>query len=261
MENGATHYLIFMLILHKILPAFFLPIGLGVFVVIVGALLRKWIVVWAGVVLLWVLSMPVTGDWLIRQVEGVDKRIAIESLEQADAVVVLGGMVEQVPKVRYGEWGEAADRFEGGIEVFRAGKAPLLVFMGAKMPWMPDAGPEGDILAERAELLGVSGEAIRVTGKVRNTAEEAIAVKELLAELERPNVILVTSAFHMNRAAMLFRNVDIKVQPFPVDFRATYYRELTLVDFLPSAEGVENSELAMREMLGWGYYWLLHSLR
>lgn len=205
--------------------------------------------------------MPVTGDWLIRQVEGVETRISVDSLQSADAVAVLGGMVKQVPGVRYGEWGEAADRFEGGIEVFRAGKAPLLIFMGAKMPWMPDARPEGDILAERAELLGVSGEAIRVTGKVGNTAEEAIAVKELLAELERPNVILVTSAFHMNRAAMLFRNVGIKVQPFPVDFRATYYRELTLVDFLPSAEGVKNSELAMREMLGWGYYWLLHSLR
>ena len=261
MENGTTHYLIFMLILHKILPVFFLPIGLGIFVILVGALFRKWIVVWFGVVLLWGLSMPVTGDWLIRQVEGVETRISVDSLQSADAVVVLGGMVKQVPQVRYGEWGKAADRFEGGIEVFRAGKARLLIFMGAKMPWTPDARPEGDILAERAELLGVSGEAIRVTGKVGNTAEETIAVKELLAELERPNVILVTSAFHMNRAAMLFRNVGIKVQPFPVDFRTSYYKESTLIDFLPSAEGLENSELAMREMLGRGYYWLLHSLR
>lgn len=250
-----------MLILHKILPVFFLPLGLGIVVVMVGAMLRKWIVVWAGVVLLWMLSMPVTGDWLIRRVEGVDKRVVIESLEQADAVVVLGGMVEQVPGVRYGEWGEAVDRFEGGIEVFRAEKAPLLIFMGAKMPWTPDARPEGDILAERAELLGVSGEAIRVTGKVGNTAEEAIAVKELLAELERPNVVLVTSAFHMNRAALLFRNAGIKVQPFPVDFRATYYREMTLVDFLPSAAGMENSELAIREMIGTLYYKAVASLR
>ena len=250
-----------MLILHKILPVFFLPIGLGIFVILVGALFRKWIVIWFGVVLLWGLSMPVTGDWLIRQVEGVETRISVDSLQSADAVVVLGGMVKQVPKVRYGEWGEAADRFEGGIEVFRTGKAPLLIFMGAKMPWAPDARPEGEILAERAELLGVSSEAIRVTGKVGNTAEEAIAVKELLAKLERPNVILVTSAFHMNRAAMLFRDAGIEVQPFPVDFRTSYYRELTLVDFLPSAEGLGNSELAMREMLGRGYYWLLHSLR
>lgn len=51
MENGITRYLIFKLMLHKILPVFFLPLGLEIVVVIVGAMLRKWIVVWAGAVL------------------------------------------------------------------------------------------------------------------------------------------------------------------------------------------------------------------
>ena len=56
-----------MLIFHKILPIFFLPIGLGILVLFVGALFRKWVFVWLGIVLLWVLSMPVTGEWLMRQ--------------------------------------------------------------------------------------------------------------------------------------------------------------------------------------------------
>lgn len=248
------HSLFSMLILHKILPVFFLPLGLGIVVVVIGALFRKWVVVWIGVALLWVLGMPVTGDWLIRQVEGVDRRVAVESLRHAEAVVVLGGMVEQVPGVPYGEWGEAADRFEGGMEVFRAGKAPLLIFMGAKMPWAPDARPEGEILAERAIRLGISEDVVRVTGRVGNTADEARAVKDLLAEVKDPEVVLVTSAFHMNRAVMLFRNVGIEVQPFPVDFRTSYYSELTLIDFLPSANGIKNSEIAMKEMLGILYY-------
>ena len=250
-----------MLVFHKILPAFFLPIGLGIVVLLIGALFRKWVVVWLGVVLLWVLSMPVTGDWLIRQIEGVETRVAVESLGQADAVAVLGGVVEQVPDVPYGEWRDAADRFEAGIEVFQAGKAPLLIFMGAKMPWMPDARPEGEILAERAIRLGVPEEAVRVTGRVGNTADEAEVVREVLSGVEKPHVILVTSAFHMNRASMLFRNAGIDVQPFPVDFRTSYYSELTLIDFLPNAYGLENSEIAMREMLGTLYYKVLASLR
>ncbi len=246
-----------MLILHKILPAFFLPIGLGIVVLLIGALFRKWIMVWFGVLLLWVLSMPVTGDWLMRQIEGVETRVALESLEQADAVVVLGGVLWQVPGVRYGEWGEAADRFEAGVEVFQAAKAPLLIFMGAKQPWKPEERPEGEILAERAIRLGIPEEIVQVSGRVGNTADEAMAVKELLAGIERPKVVLVTSAFHMNRAAMLFRNAGMEVQPFPVDFRTYYYNELTLIDFLPSAYGVENSEIAIREMLGLGYYWVM----
>jgi uncharacterized SAM-binding protein YcdF (DUF218 family) len=243
-----------MLILHKILPVFFLPLGLSIVIVIIGALLRKWAMVLAGVVLLWVFSMPVTGDRLIRQVEGIDRRIAVESLEPADAVVVLGGMVEQVPGVHYGEWRDAADRFEGGLEVYLAGKAPLLIFMGAKVPWMPEARPEGEILAERATQLGISGDAVRVTGRVGNTADEARAVKALFAGTERPEIVLVTSAFHMNRASMLFRSAGMAVQPFPVDFRTSYYNELTLFDFLPSAGGIENSEIAIREILGVLYY-------
>jgi len=250
-----------MLIFHKILPVFFLPIGLGILVLVIGALFRKWVVVWFGIVLLWVLSMPVTGDWLVRQVEGVETRVALESLEQADAVVVLGGVLWQVPGVRYGEWGDAVDRFEGGVEVFEAGKAPVICFMGAKMPWMPDARPEGEVLAERAIRLGVPEEAVRVTERVGNTADEASAVKKLLAGIESPEVILVTSAFHTHRASLLFRNAGIEVQPFPVDFRTSYYNEPTLIDFLPSAYGLENSELAMREMLGTLYYRIIESLR
>lgn len=250
-----------MLIFHKIFPVFFLPIGLGILVVVIGALFRKWVVVWFGVVLLWVLSMPVTGDWLMRQIEGVETRVALESLEQADAVVVLGGVLWQVPGVRLGEWGEAADRFEGGVEVFQAGKAPMIFFMGAKLPWMRDARPEGGILAERAIRLGIPEEAVWVSERVGNTAGEARAVKKLLAGIERPEVILVTSAFHMNRASMLFRNAGIDVQPFPVDFQTRYYDELTLIDFLPSAYGVENSEIAMKEMLGTLYYKIVDVFR
>ena len=35
-------------------------------------------------------------NWFMRQIEGVETRVAVDSLGEADAVVVLGGMVEQV---------------------------------------------------------------------------------------------------------------------------------------------------------------------
>ncbi|ACF46750.1 protein of unknown function DUF218 [Prosthecochloris aestuarii DSM 271] len=247
-----------MLIFHKVLPVFVLPLGLGIVVVVLGALFRRWWLVWSGVGLLWVLGMPVTGDWMMRMVEGVDRRVDVALLEPADAVVVLGGVTVQVPGVRYGEWGDAADRFEGGVEVFRGGKAPLLVLTGAKMPWAPDARVEGELLRERALLLGVPEESVRVTGRVGNTADEAREVRKLLAGIARPRVILVTSAFHMRRAAMLFRHAGLRVDEFPVDFRTSFYDRLTVIDFLPCADGLENSELAIREMIGWLYYLLVN---
>lgn len=243
-----------MLLFHKILPVFLLPLGLGLVILFFGVLLRRWLLVWLGIAFLWVMGMPVTGDYLVRQVESNDRRVSVDSLQQADAVVVLGGMVEQVPGVRYGEWGEAADRFEGGVEIYKAGKAPLLLFMGAKMPWAPDARPEGEILSERAVLLGVDEHAIRVTGTVGNTDDEARETGKLLSGILRPRVILVTSAFHMPRASMLFRKAGMRVQEYPVDFRTDYYDELTLVDFFPNTSGLGNSELAIRELIGRAYY-------
>ncbi|RNA71438.1 YdcF family protein [Prosthecochloris sp. ZM_2] len=244
-----------MLILHKVLPLVVLPLGFSLVLVVLGAVLRRWWLVWCGVVWLWVMSTPAMGDVLMRFVEGTDRRVEVASLGEADAVVVLGGMVQQVPGVRLGEWGEASDRFEGGIEVFRAGKAPLLIFTGAKMPWTPDARVEGDILYDRALELGVPEAALRVTERVGNTADEAREVRELLGG-GRPRVILVTSAFHMRRAAMLFRRAGLEVEEFPVDFRTDVYSERTLKDVLPQVDGLEDSEQAIREMIGVVYYWV-----
>ena len=52
---------------------------------------------------------------------------------------------------------------------------------------------------------------------MQNTDQEAKAVANLLNK-EVPNIILVTSAFHMPRAQMVFEAAGIAVSPFPVDF-------------------------------------------
>src|SRR5712692_5074435 len=107
-----------------------------------------------------------------------------------------------------GEWSEAVDRFETGIALFQAGKAPLLVCTGGWVSWYPAAKPEGEVLAERAAVLGVPRRHMLVTNKVTNTAEEAPAVARQLRELPSTTadaqIILVTSALHMRRSRLLF---------------------------------------------------------
>jgi hypothetical protein len=53
---------------------------------------------------------------------------------EADAIVVLSeGRVVVPGKAAVSEWSDA-DRFFGGVELFRAGKSPLLVFTGGAAP-------------------------------------------------------------------------------------------------------------------------------
>jgi uncharacterized SAM-binding protein YcdF (DUF218 family) len=109
--------------------------------------------------------------------------------------------INEVGDSTYVEWGDP-DRFFGGIALFRAGKAQKLIFTGGKMPWDKAKKTEGEVLKEYAVSNGIPSENILVTKDVENTAEEAVAVKELISPSKR--IILVTSAFHMYRAKRLF---------------------------------------------------------
>ena len=156
-------------------------------------------------------------------------------------------MVELVPGVWYGEWLDVTNWFAGGIEVFLTRKTTLLIFMGTKMLWAPDARRGRKTLAEWTIRLGILKEVVHVTGR-GNTVDEALVVKMLLAGIEKSKVMLLIGAFHMNHTSILFWNVGIEC----LDFRTSCNSKLTLIDFLPSANGVGN-EIAMKEMLGWVY--------
>ena len=60
------------------------------------------------------------------------------------------------------------------------------------------------------------------TQPVLNTYEEAKAIKNILSEKitsNKPKIILVASAFHMQRAKKVFEREGINVNPYPVNFR------------------------------------------
>jgi uncharacterized SAM-binding protein YcdF (DUF218 family) len=52
---------------------------------------------------------------------------------------------------------------------------------------------------------------------VENTADEAVAVKELISPSKR--IILVISAYHMYRAKRLFEKVGFEVIAYKVDYK------------------------------------------
>lgn len=249
--------------LHKILPVFLLPLGITLLLVLAGLFLRRHSLIWLGVVALWLSSTPIISHIAARSVEGWAVRFQEADAPCVDAIVVLsGGRIIAPGVAAVSEWGDA-DRFYGGVELFKAGKAPLLVFTGGWLPWEPKAKLEGEILTEYAKALGVPVESIATTGAVVNTAEESQAVAALLAQKHSvsvgqratPHILLVTSAFHMPRAQRLFERAGLVVSPFPVDFLVSADSELGVMDFLPSAGAMAESEMVWREMYGRLYYW------
>lgn len=250
-----------MLYLAKILPSLVLPPGLAILLLMLSLALRRRALAVAALAVLWLSSTPLISGVAMRAAEGWQVRRPLSSAQAADAVVVLSGIVTKAPGVpAEDEWMDGVDRFDAGVALVREGKAPLLVFTGGWLPWYPDARPEGEVLREKAVTLGIARDRIVVTGKVRNTAEEAEAVSALLRSRghmdRRPSIILVTSAFHMRRSRLLFSGAGLSVTAFPVDFR-TSAAPLSFMHLLPTGGSIENAETALRELYGYLYYRLV----
>jgi uncharacterized SAM-binding protein YcdF (DUF218 family) len=244
-----------MYLASKLLPLFVLPLGVSLILLGWGLVRGRRRVAAAGLILLLASSNPMLSRQLVRAAEGGAERRAAAQMPQGRAIVVLSAGRSIAPGPEHAtQWGES-NRFFGGLELYRAGKAPLLVFTGGASPW--STGPfEGEELAAEAIASGVPRDAIAVTPKVVNTAGEAAAVAELL-RARAPGtapVLLVTSAMHMPRASLLFERQGLQIERFPVAFAATGGGPLVF-DFFPSPTALRNSEDSLREFYGRIYYW------
>ena len=127
--------------LSKILPLALLPLGLSLILLLVGLIARwRWPVITA-LLLLWVFSLGQVSQGLWRWLEAPWQRRAATAAPSADAIVVLSGGRHPAPgAARVSEW-EDPDRFLSGLDLYRAGKAPRLLFTGGASPFRPGQPP------------------------------------------------------------------------------------------------------------------------
>jgi uncharacterized SAM-binding protein YcdF (DUF218 family) len=244
-----------MLLLNKILPLCFLPFGIVCGLVLLAVVLRKR---WPGFVALAVLylsSISFVSDRLAGWMESRYPAVPVAEAGPADAIVVLGGILgPSTPDGGVPNCSDAVERFEAGVALVQAERAPRLVFTGARREWQGRPTTEGEELRRLAIARGVAPEKILVTRFVDNTASEAAAIAELMKADGQRRVILVTSSWHLPRASYQFSRADIEHQAFPVDFRQDRTRSLQLLDFVPSAGAWQGTETALREIYGYAFY-------
>jgi uncharacterized SAM-binding protein YcdF (DUF218 family) len=250
-----------MLYLAKILPIFVLPTGVIILLLVLSLVLHRRALAVVALALLWLSSTSLVGDALMRAAEGWQSRQPVASAPKADAIVVLSGMLQSSDGLEgRNEWTDRVDRFEAGVALAKAGTAPSLVFTGGWLPWHPDERPEGQVLRERAIDRGIPPDRVAVTGIVRNTEEESRAVAALLRNSggagRTPSIVLVTSAYHMRRARLLFTRAGLSVTPFPVDLQ-TSAAPFSILRLVPRAGSSEHTEIALREFYGYLYYWIV----
>lgn len=256
------------LFLSKLLPLFIYPLGLAC-LLLIGALLTLWKRPrWSAFYIVMALALLVIGG------NGWVANYAVYSLEQqhvptqtelpkTDAIVVLGGAIRaQSPPRPWIDVTEAGDRIIQGAQLYKQGKAPIVILSGGRIDWLGGGAPESEDMAKLLELLGVPATAIVQDPTSLNTYENGVNVKKILTERNLKQVLLVTSAAHMPRSLQIFKKLGIDAIPAPTDFLVTDYEiestQRTLqgrvLDVIPDAEHLVRLTRALKEYIGiWIY--------
>lgn len=247
-----------MFYIQKILLTLLSPISGVLFLLCLGAYKRKWSIVFFATTILFSFSLPITSNQLIKIIECDNPQVMPEKSDERQAIVVLSGYLSIIdtPQGKQFQW-EEADRFFKGIDLAARYSSSFLIFTNEQLPWNTGSPDIGQFLIHHSEMLGIQTNRILITTPVQNTQDEALAVAKLGAQKGFNRVILVTSAFHMQRAKLLFEKAGMSVAPYPTDFRVDDH-QLNILDILPSASSLNRSEFAIREMIGRLYYRLIY---
>ncbi|HEY8009612.1 MAG TPA: YdcF family protein [Rudaea sp.] len=210
-----------------------------------------------GWLLLW--SLPVASVPLRQGLERQFPQRAASDYPVVDAIVVLGGGIQGGRKGwRVGpHLLTGADRAWFGAQLYRAGRAPVLILSGGNSGWSTTDEPEAEAMEAFENDLGVPASAVLLEDRSRNTEENAQYTKQLMAEHRITKILLVTSAAHMPRALALFRAQGVDAIPAPTDFDAIPSHG-ALQSWLPDPEMLDKSSRAMKEYLAIGIYRLEH---
>jgi len=212
--------------------------------------------IYSAFIFLIIFSNGLFADILWRLLEHPWKRLDYSLVAPSDGIVVLSGGRHLPPgNTKIIEWYDP-DRFLAGIDLYKANKSNRLIFTGGINPLISGLPPEGDFYIKEALSMGIPKKDLFTTYPVSNTLQEAKAIKKLLNDeipSSQKKVILVTSAFHMNRAKRVFEREGISVLPYPVDFRSNKSFSTSLRNplmWIPNSSSLDRSTSAIREIIG-----------
>ena len=167
----------------------------------------------------------------------------------------LGQEVESLGKRRETLGSEAEHLRETGAKLQRETGKPILVTGGK---------PLGNHLPEAQQMRAVLEQDFRVPVRWTeeasdNTFENAHHSFRMLQAQGVRRIYLVTHAWHMPRAADVFRRAGFEVVEAPTAFTTRYQTDVLAL--LPRAEALRDSKIFMHEVIGLVWYRLKSLLR
>lgn len=255
------------LFLSKLLPLFLYPLGLACLLMVV-ALVMSWkrsrlgmLPIALALIVLLLGSNSWVANSLVQSLEW--QHLPAKELPKADAIVILGGATKPAfPPRPTVDLSEQGDRVFYGAQLYREGKAPVVIASGGRISWRGGGPSESADMAQILETLGVPASAILQDPTSLNTYQNAVNVRHIIKQRGMRTILLVTSAMHMPRSLQIFRRQGIEAIPAPTDFLVTQQDiaepnsslQATLLSLAPDTERLDKTTRALKEYIGMVIY-------
>jgi len=250
--------------LSRVFELFFLPPGLFILLLLISVLfikktdrLKGFLVV--QILLIYCLSIPITVHFLFQTLEKTPVLTEQQiKNNKKDAIVILaGGMTSYKTeydgpdindftqrRLRYGAWLQK----QTGL--------PIIVTGGVERGGITEAELMARVLKNEYAVQSK----IFIEKQSRNTFENAFYSNKIIEKQEFKKIYLVTSAFHMPRALLVFSNQNVVITPAPMSY---YHNTMDFIweDFWPNSNAMWANYLALHEIIGRLWYQIRYQLR
>ncbi len=204
----------------------------------------------AAVVVLVIFSAEPVANVLFRFLESSAVR-TYQPDAAYEVVIVLGGTLEGNGTDPLGEpeLNAAGDRFLRGLELVRSGQARNILLSAGTLDPHSGLPTEAVVLARELERQGIPRERVAPEPRSGNTRENAVESARIIRDRGWSRLLLITSAFHMERSLGCFRAVGLEPDALPVDYRS-FDPGKRSASWAPRAGALAQSTDALRELFG-----------
>jgi len=158
----------------------------------------------------------------------------IDTKKQYEAGILLGGL-SGYDKNNVGHFSIACDRFIQTNKLYQQGIIKRIIVSSGSASLLQNEPGEADFLAEELIKSGVKPSDIFIENKSKNTFENAVFSKKITDSLHlKGSFVLISSAFHLPRALMVFKKAGFNVLAYPAAFESTYKKYSFTDYFWPS---------------------------
>ena len=155
-----------------------------------------------------------------------------------------------------GYFNSTSDRFIQVVKLYKLGNIKHILISGGNGKVDITTFREGAWVKTELTAMGIPDSVIFVEDRSNNTSDNAVYAKQILDSLQlRPPYLLITSAHHVPRASLLFKNAGISIVPFPCSYIAGR-GDFSISSLLPRISALSAWNIYLKETAGYLWYYL-----